>query len=176
MRRAQMRLLIVMLAVTMLVVLAHAPSEAQISLDQYQKTIETLFSDWNAHKPQSRSALSKAIENSVKIQLGPPPQRFYQDREWAQDIFARIPDKIEPQLRIDDDAFKRYRGFPESRHAAYAKLFPPDVVGGDLTAKFYLFMASAQESAVKRKAQKIDFPDLRVAMFFWQSGVWPFCY
>ena len=176
MRRIRMRRLIVMLAVTTLILLARAPGEAQVSLDQYRKTIDKLFSEWNAHKPQSRGALSKALETSAKIQLGPPPQRFYQDQEWARDIFAKIPDKIEPQLRIDDDAFKRYRGLPESRYAAYAQLFPPDVVTDDLTAKFYLFMASAQESAAKRKAQKIDFPDLRVALFFWQSGVWPFCY
>ena len=183
MRRPRVPLLVVMLVVmTILALLGRTPSEAQVSLDQYRQSIETLFSDWNAHKPQSRNALSKAIENSVKIQLGQSPPRFYQDQQWAQDVSARIerniPAEIKPQLPIDADAFKRYRGLPESRYPEYSKLFsfPRDMVGSDLTAKFYFFMSTAEQSAATRKARKIEFPDLRHAMFFWESGVWPFCY
>jgi hypothetical protein len=171
--------LVAMLAVAMLGPLGAAPSEAQVSPQEYQQEIETLFRDWNARKPQKRSDLRKAIDTSIKIQLE-RRVRFYHDPQWAADILAKVerdvPAEIIPRLSIDEEAFKRYRGLPESRFPEYSKLFPRDVMRSDLTAKFYLFMAEAEKLAATRRAPRIEFPDLRRAMFFWESGVWPFCY
>jgi hypothetical protein len=141
--------------------------------------IDKLFDQWNAKVPQKKEELFKTLlpflEQRVKR-----PITYYEDGEWFEDVVRRIdkeiPATISPKLPIAVNAIGRYKTFFErTRVGLYARRIPPGTAYQDLRPKFYFLMVLAERNALAAKRNAIAFGNIRKALFFWETGLWPLC-